>query len=388
MPSMGWGERVTRAATGTTGIRVLLGVLLTAVALKLAAEIFFFGMRVRCWDTMLLSGTTVFAVAVALALSLPRRFEHTLTELRVHGALPLTVSETLEIKSDLEQSGGRMVVRAAIIVGVLVLGGFLYVLVPQLVAIWQDPSQPRGVAYAVVGFFGFLTLVCAVCGFVGGAFLGRVASYGLLARRLSRPGSRLTLQPGHYDGANGLAPIGSLYLYQALLVMFPIVWLAAWWLVIPYYNTTACGAGIDNPYLNWRVPLLVLWITSVVFLYLAFIRPVVQLKRRISAERDHLVRVRLPDIRAEIDKIRANVASSPYSASDEAMLQGQLDALAREHWDIQHMPTWPMDRATMKQYFSVNAAGTVAPLVLKGYDIATGGSLLSPGVARILATFS
>jgi hypothetical protein len=385
---MGWGERLTRAATGTTGIRVLLCVLVTAVALKLAAEVFFFGGRVRCWDTMLLSGTSVFAVAVALALSLPRRFEHALTELRVHGALPLTQAQTVEIKSDLERTGARMVVRAAVIVGVLVLGGFLYVLAPQLLAVWQDPAQPRGVAYTVVGFFGFLTLVCAVCGFVGGAFLGRVASYGLLARRLSRPGSRLTLQPGHYDGANGLAPIGSLYLYQALLVMFPIVWLAAWWLVIPYYDTTTCGAGIANPYLSWRVPLLVLWITSVVFLYLAFIRPVVQLKRRITAERDHLARVRLPDIRAEIDKIRANIASSPYSAADAAVLQGQLDALAREHWDIQHMPTWPMDRATVRQYFSVNAAGTVAPLVLKGYDIATGGSLLSPGVARILSTFS
>jgi hypothetical protein len=367
---------------------VLLGVLLTAVALKLAAEIFFFGTRVRCWDTMLLSGTSVFAVAVALALSLPRRFEHALTELRVHGALPLTAAETVEIKDDLERSGTRMVARAAVIVGVLVLGGFLYVLVPQLLAVWQDPAQPRGVVYAVVGFFGFLTLVCAVCGFVGGAFLGRVASYGLLARRLSRPGSRLTLLPGHYDGANGLAPIGSLYLYQAFLVMFPILWLAAWWLIIPYYNTSACGAGIDNPYLSWRVPLLVLWITSVVFLYLAFVRPVLQLKRRITAERDHLARVRLPEIRAEIDVIRANLASSPYSTDDHAALQARLDTLAREHWDIQHMPTWPMDRATMRQYFSVNAAGTVAPLVLKGYDIASGGSLLSPGVTRLLSTFS
>ena len=385
---MGWGERATRAATGTTGIRVLLGVLLTAVALKLAAEIFFFGTRVRCWDTMLLSGTSVFAVAVALALSLPRRFEHALTELRVHGALPLTAAETVEIKDDLERSGTRMVARAAVIVGVLVLGGFLYVLVPQLLAVWQDPAQPRGVVYAVVGFFGFLTLVCAVCGFVGGAFLGRVASYGLLARRLSRPGSRLTLLPGHYDGANGLAPLGSLYLYQAFLVMFPILWLAAWWLIIPYYNTSACGAGIDNPYLSWRVPLLVLWITSVVFLYLAFVRPVLQLKRRITAERDHLARVRLPEIRAEIDVIRANLASSPYSTDDHAALQARLDTLAREHWDIQHMPTWPMDRATMRQYFSVNAAGTVAPLVLKGYDIASGGSLLSPGVTRLLSTFS
>jgi hypothetical protein len=47
-----------------------------------------------------------------------------------------------------------------------------------------------------------------------------------------------------------------------------------------------------------------------------------------------------------------------------------------------------MDRTTMRQYFSVNAAGTVAPLVLKGYDIASGGSLLSPGITRILSTFS
>lgn len=384
---MGWDERFTAAATGTKGIRVLLGVLLSVVAVKLALEIVVFGASVRCWDTMLLSGASVFALAVALALSLPRRFERALTELRVHGALPLTVAEADKIKTDLERSGARMVARAAVIVGALVLAGFLYVLVPQFVAIWQDPAQARGVVYAVTGFFAFLTLVCAACGFVGGAFLGRVASYGLLARRLSRPGSGLALQPGHYDGANGLAPIGGLYLYQALLIMFPILWLAAWWLVIPYYDTTACGAGIANPYVAWRVPLLVLWLVSVVFLYLAFVRPVLQLKRRITSERSALERVRLPEIRAEIDAIRANLAMSPYGAADHALAQGRLSALAREHWDIQHMPTWPMDRSTLKQYFSVNAAGTVAPLLLKGYDLASGGSVLFPEVGRLLSTF-
>jgi hypothetical protein len=171
-------------------------------------------------------------------------------------------------------------------------------------------------------------------------------------------------------------------------VMFPIVWLAAWWLIIPYYDMSTCGVGITNPYLTWRGPLVVLWITSVVFLYLAFVRPVLQLKGRIKSERDELERVRLPEIRAEIDAIRANLAASPYGAADRAAQEERLSALAREHWDIQTMPTWPMDRTTMKQYFSVNAAGTVAPLVLKGYDLASGGSLLSPGLARLLSGLS
>ena len=384
---MAWGERFTAAVMGARGIRVLLGVLLSVVAVKLALEISAFGAFVRCWDTMLLSGSSVFALAVALALSLPWRLDRALVELRVHGALPLTVAETEAIKTDLQRSGVRIVRRAAVIVGALVLAGFLYVLVPQMRALWQDAGQPPGVVYSVVGFFAFLTLVCAFCGYVGGAFLGRVASYGLLARKLARPGSGLALQPGHYDGANGLAPIGALYLYQALLIMFPIVWLAAWWLVIPYYDTTACGAGIANPYVAWRVPLLVLWATSVVFLYLAFVRPVLQLKGRIKRERSALERIRLPEIRAEIDAIRANLAARVSSEADRAAAQARLSALAREHWDIVHMPTWPMDRSTMKQYFSVNAAGTVAPLLLKGYGLASGGSLLSPGITRLLSAF-
>jgi hypothetical protein len=329
----------------------------------------------------------VFALAVALALSLPGRFDAALTELRVHGALPLTAAEAQEIAGELDRTGARMVARASLIVGILVLGGFLYVLVPQFIAAWQNPELPRGVVYTVIGFFAFLSLVCAFCGFVGGAFLGRVASYGLLARRLSRPGAPLRLQPGHYDGANGLAPIGGLYLYQALLIMFPIVWLAAWWLLIPYYDTSTCGAGIANPYLNWRGPLLVLWITSVVFLYLAFLRPVLQLRGRIKAERDELLSVRLPQIRAEIDKIRADLAAGPHGGADRAGAEARLAALAREHWDIRHMPVWPMDRTTMRQYFSVNAAGTVAPILLKGYGLVSGGSLLSPGLTRLLSTF-
>lgn len=385
---MGWIERLSLAATGARGIRILLGVLVVLVAAKLALEIWAFGVRVHCWDTMLLSGASVFATAVALALSLPRRFDDALTQLRVHGALPLTMAQTDAIKTEVEQGGGRVVRRAALVVGALVLGAFLYVLVPQFIVIWRDPAQPPAVVYAVTGFFALLTLVCAFCGFVGGAFLGRVASYGSFAARLARPGSPLVLQPGHYDGANGLAPIGALYLYQAFLVMFPIVWLAAWWLLIPYYDTTSCGAGIANPYLGWRLPLLVLWLVSVTFLYLAFVRPVLRLRARIAAERGELERTRVPEIRTEIDAIRAGLGGGSVTDPDRAASQARISALAREHWDIVHMPTWPMDRTTMKRYFSVNAASTVAPVALKGYQLASGGNLL-PDVTRLIsASFS
>ena len=384
---MGWTERFTSAAMGPRGIRVLLAVLVALVAIKSALEISVFGSKILCWDTMLLTGTSVFALAVALALSLPRRFEDALTALRVHGALPVTVAETDAIKSELERKGRATINRAAVIVGMLVLVGFLYVLMPQFIAIWRDPAITPGVVYALIGFFGLLMLVCAFCGYVGGAFLGRVASYGAFARRLSREGSGLSLQPGHYDGANGLAPIGSLYLYQAFLVMFPILWLAVWWLAIPYYDTTTCNAGIANPYINWRMPLLVLWITSVVFLFLAFVRPVLQLRARIKTERARLKRNRLPDIRAEIDAIRTNLSKSPPPEADRIAAETRLAALAREHWNIVHMPTWPMDRATMRQYFSVNAVSTVAPVALKSYDALHGGSLLSPALQHLLAGF-
>lgn len=384
---MGWAERFTSAAMGPRGIRILLGVLVALVAIKSAIEIVVFGTAIRCWDTMLLTGTAVFALAVALALSLPRRFDDALTALRVHGALPLTLAETDAIKADLERNGIRVVNRAAAIVGLLVLAGFLYVLMPQFVAIWRDPTLSAGVVYGVIGFFGLLMLVCAFCGYVGGAFLGRIASYGAFARRLSRNGSRLVLQPGHYDGANGLAPIGGLYLYQAFLVMFPILWLAVWWLAIPYYDVTTCNMGIANPYMSWRMPLLVLWVVSVVFLFLAFIRPVLQLRRRIKRERRRLKRGRLPDIRAEIDAVRANLAKAPPSETDRRSAELRLKELAREHWNIVNMPTWPMDRATMRRYFSVNALSTVAPVVLKGYDLLHGGTVLSPAVQRLLAGF-
>jgi len=334
---------------------------------------------------MLLSGSLVFALAVLLGLSLPRRLDQALSELRIQGALPLTVAQSEEIKADLDRGGMRLVRQAAIVVGALVLAGFLYVLVPPLRAMWQDPAQPNAVVYIVVGFFGFLTLVCAFCGFVGGAFLGRVASYGSLARQLSRPGAGLVLQPGHYDGANGLAPIGSLYLYQAFLTMFPILWLAVWWLVIPYYDTTVCGIGISNPYVDWRMPLLVLWLVSVLFLYLAFVRPVLQLKATIKSARSQLERERIPEIRTEIDTIRASLAAGSMDEAGRAKAEQRLGELAREHWGIAHMPAWPMDRSTMKQYFSVNAASTVAPLLLKGYDLARTPGWLAPDIMKLLS---
>lgn len=382
---MGWREKFIGAVMGARGIRVLLGVLLSVVAIKLALDASVVGFRLRCWDTMLLSGSLVFALAVSLALSLPRRLDHALSELRIQGALPVTVAQSEEIKAELDQSGMRRVRRAAIVVGTLVLVAFLYVLVPPLRAMWQDPASSPGVVYIVTGFFGFLTLVCAFCGFVGGAFLGRVASYGSLARQLSRPNSGLVLQPGHYDGANGLAPVGSFYLYQALLTMFPILWLAVWWLIIPYYDTTGCEMGTSNPYIDWRTPLLILWLVSALFLYLAFVRPVLQLKATIKTARSQLERERMPEIRSEIDTIRARLAAGSLDDAARVAAEQRLGELAREHWNIAHMPAWPMDRSTMRQYFSVNAASTVAPLLLKGYDLARAPDWPAPDIMKIIS---
>jgi len=57
-----------------------------------------------------------------------------------------------------------------------------------------------------------------------------VSNFGGLVAKLSKPETPLQIRLGHFDGANGLKPIGDFYLYQALLVMFPMA--LAWHLVL------------------------------------------------------------------------------------------------------------------------------------------------------------
>jgi len=88
-------------------------------------------------------------------------------------------------------------------------------------------------------------LAGAIGGFVVGRVLGRMLSYGLLGPFLEGKNVRFAPQARHVDGAGGLKPVGDYYLYQALLLALPAVFLLFWsfMLAIPEW---------DHRYEGWR----------------------------------------------------------------------------------------------------------------------------------------
>jgi hypothetical protein len=197
-----------------------------------------------------------------------------------------------------------------------------------------------------------------------------------MATVLADPQTRLNVRPGHFDGANGLKPVGDFYLYQALLTAIPLLWLAGWALILPWYYSAACFGEVDPSY-TWRVrwQFYGQWLVVASFTYVGFIRPVLALRRRLAERRDDLRRNRIPQIEAEIAALKGTLAAA--GEGERRSIETRIDDLAREHWAIRNMSCWPMDRGTFQKYAPVEIVSNVAPVLV--------GPLLSFGDAQAVA---
>jgi hypothetical protein len=93
------------------------------------------------------------------------------------------------------------------------------------------------------------------------------------------------------------------------------------------------------------------------------VRAVFLLRRRLIDARADLVRNRLPQIEAEIARLKG-LLSAPAEAERRDAIEARIHDLAREHWAIRHMSVWPMDRATFSKYAPVEIASNVVPVLV------------------------
>jgi len=276
------------------------------------------------WDLMLISGVLAFIVALALAQTIPLRMSQTLDRLAKRSVFDLSEEALAELQQKMEARGQLYSKIGAVAVGLAILVAFL--------------AAYRGIpSYEIP-----LTILETFLGAVAGYYIGQMIAYGTLGQLSVREKVSVSPKPGHIDRAAGLKPIGDFYFFQAMVVAIPCLYIAVWWFLIPLLPW----------YRHWRNPYLGLLAVALLFEILSFFLPmwvfhhIMQSQKVKSlAEADVLSK----SIMALEDRILR--AADAREAND---LQKQLDFQREKYWEIENMPTWPVDANTRRRFTTNN----------------------------------
>jgi hypothetical protein len=291
------------------------------------------------WDYLFCSGSLVTLGGLWLARGQPERFASMLDRLANRRALradpELTPEAAAELRDQLDDRARRWSSRGGLLAGsaILVIWSAVGTTRDQDIRLFDELAGP------VVGALG---------GYLVGRVLGRMVSYGLLGHFLARRRVRFGVTPWHVDGAGGLKPLGDYYLYQALLVALPAVFLLVWSLLflLPDFATR---------YDSWRETYLALLGLAIVIEIVAFVAPMwhahVAMK---EAKRDALV-VADTELARDIDAVRTQLEGD-LSSDDRSAAQDRLARLTARYDAIETMTTWPIDRALRRRVTLGNAA--------------------------------
>jgi hypothetical protein len=342
-----------------------LGLVIAYLGYQIALNAMYFGTHWWCWDYMLISGFVAFIVAILLARSIRQRLDRAIDQLRLNNALILTEDGVQHIKHLMAVRGKAVQAWSALLIGSLIFGSYLWVFggfALRVYDAWHHGQLPGGVEtlFELAVFTG----LSALCAALAGLFFGRLAHYGTLADVLSTEEAQLRIAPGHFDGAAGLKPIGDFYLYQALLLAIPILWLGAWWAwIIPTYKGVVCSVTGQPQFFfsEWQGPYFVMWLVVLAYFYSAFIRPFMTLRRRLRATRIDLNLHDAKQIEEDIFRLQATAVARDRRGRDALAIE--IEALSRRLWSIRNMWDWPMDAATLAKYRSLVFAEVLFPLI-------------------------
>lgn len=292
-----------------------------------------FHAQIGHWDFLLLSGWATLAAGLFLTNGIPPRLERTLRRLRDRGAIDLS-DDGLETLMD--GVARRATPWGAIAAGVAALG-----IIASFAA--------AGRADLGDGLFWLE----ALGGLVAGFKLGRIASYGSLGSLLRRQRCKITVTPGHVDGAGGLKPVGDFYFFQAMVAGIPAAFLAVWWMIIPV---------VPRPYQRWRNPYLGLLVLAVAVELLAFFVPLWFFHREMERQKD--TRLAEADrLSSELAKLEA-VLSKGEPGPDAQAAKARLAGGKEWYLLIEGMPTWPLDPGTRRRFRGRNLI-LLVPLATK-----------------------
>lgn len=293
------------------------------------------------WDLLLISGLLLFLVGVRLSMDVPRKMDDTLTRLVNRGVLHLNPEALQQLQNHLQRRTTTWSHRAGLIVAVAILGAFLIA--------FKLPFPPLKLPLTILEVLG---------GYIAGRYLGRMASYGTLGLLLKQAGIVVHVKPGYLDGVAGLKPIGDVYFFQALVASFPALFLAVWLVLIPLWP--AAGR-----YDSWQVPYLLLLPLALAFEILAFLVPLWLFHRDMQTQKAALLQ-EADTLGQRIVRLQAELAEQP-DVQQYTLLKEHLSYMTQRYWDIERLPTWPVDIKTRRR-FTLNNVILFLPLLTRLID--------------------
>jgi hypothetical protein len=162
--------------------------------------------------------------------------------------------------------------------------------------------------------------------------------------------------PGHIDGAAGLNPVGAFCSHQALILAIPAAFLAIWSFVIPAWPETT----VRLRYEVWMHPYLGLLAITLVLETLVFVLPMLSFHRAMCAEKERLLKD-ADELSQEIALI-SNQLPIARTSEERNLLNEELSFKTRQFWDIERMPTWPVDVSLVRKFTLANVSLAV-PLI-------------------------
>jgi hypothetical protein len=275
------------------------------------------------WDWMLISGLLAFMLALLLAQSIPVRMTQTLERLTHRGVFELSEPELHDFQKKIEVRAQFFSQISAGVVALAILISFL--------------AAFKGIIPAKIPLMSLETFLGAIAGY----YIGQMIAYGTLGQLARQEKISIVVKYGHIDRAAGLKPIGDFYFFQAMVVAIPCLYLAIWWFIIPFFGG----------YSGWRNPYLALLAIGLLFEILSFLLPM-WIFHLLMQEQKIKSLAYADELSKKIVELENKIlmAADPREIDD---LQKQLDFQQQKYWEIEHMPTWPVDDQTRRR-FTIN----------------------------------
>jgi hypothetical protein len=286
------------------------------------------------WDMLLISGLFALVVGLRQARLAPAKLDQTLSRLVHRGALQGTPEAQQRVRQVLRASVRTWTRRAALVVAIAIFGAFVVAML-QAGSLYRLPLAVFETYWA----------------YIAGWQLGRMAAYGSLGAALRQAGVSVRAIPGHLDGAAGLKPVGDLFFFQSTVAAIPAVYLAVWLFLIPVW---------PRDYSGWRPPYIPLLALSVVFEMLAFFLPMWFFHRVMRKEKELLLET--ADALSERVAALEGDLAQPDQEQPRRELQERLTLMRKQYWDIENMPTRPVDTKT-RRHFTLSNVALVLPLL-------------------------
>lgn len=207
------------------------------------------------------------------------------------------------------------------------------------VALFSDVMAIQSIGGVVR--FGLAALTWIVLGMI----VWRLLIIGYMVSMIPRK-FNLTVRPAHPDQSGGLQPLGDLCFANALVVIVPVIYFAAWIVVLAYPRLLTFYPQLADfkPYLEGGLIQGGLFALTLLGLIVFFL-PIMEIRRYMVRQRQ-VHQQRLDDLARRIDEINQRLINSA-ELTEPSEVQKQLDTLKwmrQIYQENKFFPVWPFNR--------------------------------------------